>query len=139
MKLLGFNFTKISATKISHNFENLRINTKIDIKNISETKQDLLRTKEDIVAIQFIYEINYEEKIADLVFEGNFLLSLDSKEYKEVTKNWKEKQISDEFKMALLNIIIKKSSPKALTLEEDLNLPFHLPFPSIKKATSSSD
>jgi hypothetical protein len=139
MRLLGFNFTKISAERFSSNLENLKISTKIDINNISEAKQDILKIKDEMLSVSFIYEIDYVEKIAKINLEGNLVLSLDSKTYKEVLKQWKDKQIPEDFRIILFNLIIKKSSLNALSVEEDLNLPFHIPLPQIKKQDPSSN
>ena len=47
-------------------------------------------------------------------------------------KGWKDKEIPEEFRIAIFNIILRKASVRALQLEEELNLPYHMPFPSIK-------
>lgn len=133
MRLLGFNLTKISAEKFSSNLANLKIETKIDIKNILETKQDFIKVKEDMVAVNFSYDIDYKENIAKIILEGSLLLSLDSKTFKEVIKQWKDKKMPPEFNIALFNIIMKKSSLKALDIEELFGLPFHIQFPTIRK------
>ena len=41
----------------------------------------------------------------------------------------------DEFQLTFLNIIIHKSAPKAMQLEEDLGIPFHIPLPRIARKT----
>ena len=54
-------------------------------------------------------------------------------EIKEVLEDWKKKKLSDSFQEILFNIILRKANIKALELEEELNLPFHINLPSIKK------
>jgi len=133
MKLLGFNFTKISAEKTSNNFQDLKVGTKIDVTEIIEAKQDIIKTKEELLAVKFTYDIEYSKDIAKMMFQGNLLLGIDSKTFKEVLKQWKGKQMPEEFKITLFNIIIRKSSIKALNLEEELNLPLHIQLPSLRK------
>jgi hypothetical protein len=138
MRLIGFNFTKINAEKTSDNYKNLKINTGIDISEIREVKSDLFKTKEELVGITFEYTITYEPGFAKLNFIGNVLLGLDSQKAKEVFKKWKDKEIPEDFRLALFNIILKKSSLRALQLEEELNLPTHFPLPSIKVSKEDS-
>ena len=133
MKLLGFNFTKIIAERIAPNLANINVSTKIDILDISEAKSEALKTKDDLVNIKFTYELDYTEKIAQIILEGNMVLSLDSGTFKSVLKQWKDKKISDDFRLPLFNLIIRKSNLKALNLEDDLGLPLHIQFPMLKK------
>jgi hypothetical protein len=132
MKLLGFNFDKISIEKLSGKLENLKIDTQIDIPEIKSVDSDLFKIKEDLLGIRFVFKINYEPECAKVELLGNLLLSVDSKTSKDVLKQWKEKKMPDDFRVTLFNLILRKSSLQALKLEEELNLPLHLPFPSIR-------
>lgn len=132
MKLMGFNFTKINVEKMSNNLENLKLNTKIDISEISDVKSNLLKTKDEIISVRFSYGIFYDPDVAKIEFEGGILLALDSKKAREVLKQWKDKKIPDDFRLNVFNLILKKSSLRALQLEEELNLPTHFPLPSLK-------
>jgi len=133
MKLLGFNLIKVYAEKFSHDFSNLKIATKIDVKEVKETRQDILKTKDETVNVHFSYEIAYGENVAKIILEGNLLLALESKLYKELMKQWKDKETPEEFRIGLFNIVMRKTSLKALAIEEDLNLPFHIQFPTVRK------
>jgi len=133
MKLLGFNFTKISVEKISDKTENLKINSNIDISEIKEVKQSMLKSKETILSVNFSYEVNYNPDYAKVSLGGNFLVSLEPKTAKKVLKEWKDKKMPEEFKVPLFNLILKKANVKALELEEDLKLPLHMPMPKVGK------
>jgi len=133
MKLVGFNFQKINAERLEGRTGNLKVNTKINVLEIKKMKSDFLKTKEEFVSVEFTYDIDYDPDFAKLQFSGRAVFSIEPKEVKNILKEWKGKKISEDFKIFLFNIIIKKSSLKALELEEDLNLPFHMPFPSVKK------
>jgi len=132
MKILGFNLTKINVEKFKDKVENLKINTQIDVAEISEVKSDFFKTKEEILAVKFTYGLNYEPEFAKLEFSGNIVLSLDSKTARNVLKQWKDKKMPEEFRLTLFNIILRKSSLKALQLEEDMNLPIHMQLPSLR-------
>jgi len=132
MKLIGFNFSKISIEKKSDKKENLKINTNINIVDISEIKTNFFNSKETLLGVQFNYTIDYSPNIAKIFFEGNILLSIDPKEAKEILKEWKSKKLQDNFRNIVFNIVFRKCNIKALQLEDEMNLPLHLPMPIIK-------
>ena len=132
MKLLGFNFTKIQVEKFKERVEGLKINTRIDISEIKEAKTGILKTKEEILAVKFIYGLDYEPKMARLDLEGNLIVSLESKEARDVLKQWKDKKMPENFRATIFNLILRKSSLKALQLEEEMNIPIHMQLPTLK-------
>ncbi len=132
MKLMGFNFTKIQVEKFKDRVENLKIGTRIDVSDITEAKSRILKTKEEIIVVKFLFGLDYEPKMAKIDLEGNLILSLDSKQAKEVLKDWKDKKMSEELRITLFNLILKKATLKALQLEEEMNLPIHMRLPSLK-------
>ena len=133
IRLAGFNFTKVSIERMSDDFKDLKIDTNIKILEVIEVKPEAFRSKEQILGIKFSYQINYNEEIAAIIFEGKVLLAIDSKQSKEALKEWKNKKLPEELQMPLINLIIRKSNVRALSLEDELNLPYHVPFPSVKK------
>jgi hypothetical protein len=132
MKLIGFNFNKISIEKISEKPTEFKVNTNINILNLSEINSEFFKSKEDLLGIQFVYNIDYSPKFAKLSFEGNILLSLDSKKLKEILKEWKSKKLPDDFRNIIFNIVLRKCNVKALQLEDEINLPLHIPMPILK-------
>ncbi len=135
MRLIGLNFTKISIEKFSDKLENLKVNTNIDVLDITSIKADIFKTKEEFIMINFSFSVNYEPNVAKVDISGKMVLELDPKKSKEVLKKWKDKKISDDIRVPLFNIIIRKSSLKALELEEEMNLPSHIPFPTVRSET----
>jgi len=132
MRVIGFNFDKISAEKLKDRTEKLNIKTNIDISEIKQIKSDILKTKEDIVQAKFSYTVRYEPGYANIDLKGTVLLSLEEKQTKEVLKEWKKKQMPEGFRTVLFNIIMRKASLRSLHLEDELNLPLHLPLPTLK-------
>jgi hypothetical protein len=132
MKLIGFNFTKISVEKIGKISKDLKINTSINIDSIDEVKNEMIKSKDTFLNIKFNYKINYDPKIALIDFSGNIAISVDSKTGKEILKDWKSKKIDDNNRIIIFNAILRKSNVKALQLEEEMNLPLHFQLPSLK-------
>ena len=137
MKVVGFNFTRISIERLEgskESKEKVSINTNIDIPEISEVKSDiLLNSEEGFIGAKFNYGVNYDPKMAKVILEGKILISLDKNSMKEILDSWKDKKLPSDFKLFLFNVVLKKSTLKALQLEEELNLPLHMPLPSFKK------
>lgn len=135
MKVLGFNFNKIGIERFPKKAEGIKINTDISILEITSVNADMFKTKEEFLDVRFSYNINYDPEYAKVEFLGDLVVSLDSKDAKEVLKEWKDKKFPEDFKIFVFNVILKKSNLKALELEDEMNLPLHLPLPSLKKAS----
>ena len=131
---MGFNFTKLDLERKSGALKDIKINTDIDVLEITEAKSDFIKSSDQLIAVGFKYNINYEKDIASLKFLGNLIVSVDSKTAKEILKQWKDKKLPDDFRLNVFNIILKKSSLKAIQFEEELNLPSHIPLPSFRPA-----
>lgn len=136
MKILGFNFTILSAEKLSGSTKGVKINTHIDISDIKEVKSDFFSSKEKILGVKFINEISYDPDFARIVLGGNILVSMDEQAFKQVLNGWKTKDLPEEFRLGIFNSILKKSSLKALQLEEELNIPLHIAMPFLKAQDS---
>ena len=133
MRVMGFTFTKISIETFKEEYKDLKINTEIDFPEIKEVKQSILKTKEDILEVYFEYKVKYNPEIAIVEFKGKTLLALDPKLAKDVLKQWKKKKMPEEFRLFLFNVILRKATPKAIGLEDEINVPIHMPMPSFRR------
>ena len=133
MKIIGFNFTKMSAERMKDSAENIKINTELDFPEIREAQSSLLKTKEELLEAKFNYRVNYDPDLAKVTISGVVLFSVDSKTAEEVLKQWKNKTLPEDFRILLFNVIMKKAALKALTLCDELNLPVHIPLPTMRK------
>ena len=138
MNVIGFNFTKVSASRNKTFPKDASLSTDIEFLEIEKETVSLLKDT-DPLRIDFRFAINYKEgegkkakNAAQILFEGNILLSATKEESKEIMKDWKKKKTSPPFQMGLFNLILKKCTVKALQLEEEMNLPLHHPVPQIK-------
>lgn len=134
MKIAGLNFTKINAEKMSfEEIKDIKIDTNIDILDVKSAKTDIFKTKDEFLIINFIFIVDYIPKYAKVELEGQLIVTVDSKQTKEILKQWKDKKLPEEFRFPIFNFILRKSNLKALYIEENLNLPPHVPLPSLKK------
>lgn len=136
MKILGFNFTKISAEKKSGKLEGVQLKPILDIKEVNNVNSEFLNTKGSILGIKFSYTIDYSPNFAEIQFLGNLIVEIDSKLSEEVLEKWKNKELPEKFRFDILNVILNKSQVRALQLEEELNIPLHIPLPKLKKEES---
>jgi len=133
MKLIGFNFQKISIEKFTELPENVKFNLKLDITSIDSAKSDILKLKEDLIKLDFFYNVFYEPNIAKIELAGNMILAVESRIARDLLKGWKDKQVSEEFRLFVFNVILRKSNIKALQLGEEMGLPPHIPMPALGK------
>lgn len=133
MRLIGFNFEKINCERFSDNSRGLKYNTKIDLVSISPLKSGFIKIKDEILKVNFNYSVLYEPNYAKIEIIGNLLISVEPRIAREILKEWQEKKTPEDFRIFLFNVIIRKANIKALQLEDDLGLPPHIPFPSLKK------
>ena len=130
---MGFNFTKINVERTGGSGENLKVNTNMDISDIDKAEIDFFKGKDEIIVAKFKYSINYSQDFAKIEFEGNIIISLNSKQAKNALNDWKDKKVSDDIKHFVFSVILRKANVKALQLEDEMNLPFHIPMPRISK------
>ncbi len=133
MRIIGFNFNKINIEKFEDKVENLKINTKINVSEIKNIKSDFFKTKEEIIEVKFDYFVNYDPNFAKIELTGSVILTMESKIVKDVLKQWEDKKMSEDFRIILFNLILRKSSLRALQLEDEMNLPPHISLPVLKK------
>jgi hypothetical protein len=133
MKLVGFDFKKISIERFKDSTESLKFNTKLDISSIEPLKSDLLKTREELLKVEFVYSVLYEPEFAKIELAGKMIIAVEPRIAREVLKGWKDKETSEEFRFFMFNVILRKSNIKALQLEEELGLPPHVPLPSVTK------
>jgi hypothetical protein len=136
MRAIGFNFKKINVEKLHTNsLEGVKVNANIDISDIISVKpSDLLRPKDELIAVNFTYNVTYDPDFARLSFTGDIIMEIEPKSAKDILKSWKDKkEMPEDFRILIFNIILRKSNLKALELEDEMNLPLHIPMPSIQE------
>lgn len=136
MKVIGFDFNKIAAHK-ADSLDKPNISTNIEFTNVEKERLELFKEAE-AMKVSFKYFLSYEnseekpeEKNGEVVFEGRIILSVSKDESKNMIKSWKKKKLPDSVKVPLFNLILRKCTPKALFLQDEIGLPSHLPIPRI--------
>jgi len=129
MKIIGFNLLSILVQRKEKLEGQLKIDQNIDIIDIS--KESIPISKDPTLKVKFKFTIDYSNDLAKLEFEGFLILLPDKKELDDLLKSWKDKVIPEDSKVPLFNFIMNKCNIKALTLEDDMALPTHIPMPKL--------
>jgi len=138
MQIIGFNFSKINGSKEDDFPQGTSSNMNVEFIDITKADESFVNNKDTIsIKFQYILDYNKEEKKktnthANITLEGTVILSTEKDESKEILNEWKKKKIPDQFKIFIFNFILRKCSIKALLMQDELNLPSHIPFPQIK-------
>ena len=131
MKVIGFSINKILAEKKKPAKGQLSIKNGLLIDNISESKIELLGKTP--LQFEFSYTLDYEPNYAEIKIHGAVICLDDKNEAPAILKEWKDKKFNNESKMQILSYIMEECNIKAINLEKELGIPFHLPFPKLKK------
>lgn len=129
MRIIGFTINKIHAERKAIMKEKLEIKSSLNIESISKEELDI--SKDPAVKFDFIFSIDYEPTIAEIKIKGSVVAIDEKDDYKEILKEWKKKKFNSPLKIPLFNFIMDKCAIKSLELEEQLNLPFHIPLPKL--------
>jgi len=129
MKIIGFNLTKILTEKKENHNGKIQISQNIDIKDLIKDKIPI--SNEEILNLKFNFTIDYSDNVGKLEFEGFLILLPEKDELKDFLKAWKDKKIPDSSRVPLFNFIMSKCNIKALNLEDELGLPYHIPMPRV--------
>jgi hypothetical protein len=107
---------------------------------LEKEKSELLKGK-DLLKLSFTFSVLYgsdekekKEVNGKVEIDGVLMLSPEEKEAKEMTKSWKKHEVPKEYIVPFYNYILKRSSVRALQLEDDIGLPPHIPFPQVRRA-----
>lgn len=129
MKIIGFNFTKVSIEKKEKQEGKLEVKQNINIEDIIKDKINI--SDEEVLKVSFGFNVDYSPNFANLELKGVILLIPGKEDSKKILKEWKDKKMEGNFKIQLFNFIIHKCNLKALTLEDELGLPLHVPMPRL--------
>lgn len=131
----GFHITKTHAERNTSFKGKLEISPNININNIEKFKTE--QSKQELLKILFDFGISYKD-LGNVSVTGELYLSTDSKTLKEALAAWKDKDHTANTHIAIMNIIMQKSSIKAFQLEEEVGLPPHITLPVLRPSKASN-
>ena len=131
MRVIGFNLSKILVERKDSFEGRLEVKQNINIQEVLKDKINLSKGEEEVLKLKFNFLIEYGSDFAKLDLGGQLIISVDKDEMKRFLKSWKTKEIPENLRTPLFNFIMSKCNIKALELEDDLSLPYHVPMPRI--------
>lgn len=134
MAILGFSFIKFEAKRsVKKQGGEIKINHNLGINIVEKTQVNVGIKTEDVLRIEFNFDVNYSEDLGKILIVGDVLYS-DTKEIiKESLLIWeKDKQLNKMVNEIVLKFVYNKATIKALELADSLNLPSPIPIPNIE-------
>ncbi len=134
MGIISFNFDKITAERKKTLEAPIKAKTSIKIKDIQEEELTLSGGRKDLLLkFTFEYLVDYEPSQAEVLLAGNILYSGKKDELETILKDWKKtKKFKPEVSKNILNHVFMRCNIKALTFEQEVNLPPHIVLPHLK-------
>ena len=137
MRIIGFNLSKVLVERKEKLGSKPKINQNIDIKEVEKEKVPF--SNDNALKIKFNFTIQYSDNFAKLEFEGFVIVLPNEDELKKFLTSWKKKQVPEESRIFLFNFIMNKCNVKALELEDEMNLPLHVPLPRLSPQPPKKD
>jgi hypothetical protein len=139
-RLIGFGFNEINAKKNLEFKERYHIN--LDIKLISFTEKELNILKDTGLEVGFEFSVNYpqineegkilnQEGLGKISINGSVAFMTSKENTEKIIKSWKDKKLNNQIRELIINLILQKATLKAFQIEEELNLPLHVPIPRV--------
>ena len=130
MPVVGFNFSKILVEKNKPITKDLKVTQNLKINEIDKSKSDITST--EILRLIFEFNLDYQD-VGKILMRGDILYTGDKKEITKVQDEWKKnKKLPPEVGSQVFNTILFRCNIKALTLQQELNLPYHINLPRFK-------
>jgi CO dehydrogenase nickel-insertion accessory protein CooC1 len=140
MPVVGFNLEKISIEKQNPITGQVKVKNNVSVKSVEEKELSLGNTNKQGLKFNFEFSIDYDPKVGNMSLKGHLLYIEDEKKVKDILKDWKkDKKISNEIMVELINTILLRCTVKTLTFAQEVNLPPHLPLPRVNQKTDTSN
>lgn len=131
MAIVGFNLSKVLVERKDVFSGKISIKSGANITNIRKENISLMKDKETL-RVDFDFHIFYDPQFARVEFKGFVLVVEEPKNIKNILNDWRTKKVSPALQQDVFNLVLRKCNVRALSLEEELNLPTHFPFPVVR-------
>lgn len=133
MPIVGFHLEKTHAERTKKLQKGMKATHNITIISVQNEDIEMGKaTKKPGLKFTFEYTVDYQPKIGQVLIEGSVLYLNDEKIVKEIMNEWKKnKNINQEVTAQVLNTAIVRCTIKALNMAQEVNLPPHMPIPTV--------
>lgn len=137
MQIIAFDINKILIEKKENVSNELEIKTNLSVENITEDSIQTFGNSQPVLKFDFLFSVNYTPNTAKIEIKGTVVATEEKDNVSKILKEWKNKKFQNQLKLPLFNFIMKKCNIKAVELEDELNLPLHVPFPQLSPQDSA--
>ena len=140
MSVISFNFDKIEVERKKALEAPLKAKTSIKVLEIKEEELTLAGGRKDLILRFFFqYIVDYQPNQASVVLAGNVLYSGKREHLEKIVKEWKKtKKFDPEVSKDVLNHIFLRCNIKALSFEQEVNIPPHIVLPRLQTVNKKS-
>lgn len=133
MPIVGFHLEKTLAERTKKLQKGMKATHNITITSVQNEDIEFGKaSKKPGLKFTFEYNVDYQPKIGQVLIEGSVLYLDDEKIVKGILDSWKkDKSINQEITAQILNTAIVRCTVKALNMAQEVNLPPHMPIPTI--------
>ena len=96
MRIVGFNYIKVSAERVVEWKPLKKINTNIEFLKVTKDEVKSMENVE-VLRVHFKFGVNYEPENATIALEGFIFVSADAETTKETIKQWEKKKETQVF------------------------------------------
>ena len=136
MSVVSFSFDKIVVERKKALEVPLKAKTSIKVTDIKEEELTLAGGRKDLL-LRFLFEyfVDYQTNQASVLLGGNVLYSGKREDLEKVVKEWKKtKKFSPQVSKDVLNHVFMRCNIKALSFEQEVNIPPHIVLPHLQPA-----
>lgn len=137
MTIIGFNFSKISATKNSAPKGQISVNRSCKPTNVEEIT---IGGGQKALRYEFEFGVQYKPDIAQFDFAGRMVELVKDDEHAEILETWEDKQqLPPKSLERVMNELLNRCHVEALLMAKELGVPPPIKLPSVKVQEKSAE
>lgn len=125
LKLLGDRILSVSANRTENYDGKISLNTNLKLTNMEVANDD-----DNAMKVSYTFIIDYSD-LGKIEISGYIFVGGNSDQIKGLLDKWEKKEFDSPEHAGITNLIIQKTSIRALQLEEELGLPIHMRLPTV--------
>lgn len=130
MTVIGFNFSKISASRNKAPKGNISVNRSCKPTSVIQTT---IAGNQQALKYTFEFSVKYKPDIGSINFEGTMVELVPADEQKKVLDSWEENnQLPPTSLERVMNELLNRCHVEAILMSKELNIPAPIKLPSVK-------
>ena len=136
MTVIGFNFSKISASRKNPPRGKININRTCKPTKVEEAT---IAGGQKALRYSFVFSVEYQPDVALLEFEGALVELVSEEEHKAVLSMWEDsEQLPPKSLERVMNELLDRCHVEAILMSKELGIPPPIKMPSVKVKDESA-